>query len=292
MTIPKMPTAREVLGVPERRSVELALVFAEMARKDLSASKVLYERKLYPAAIFELEQSVEKAVKAVGLMLGLARPIKEDLTHDVGHATIFGVLVRLPERLARLRRTLGMLAASEELGEGKELIMRLGLPWAFPGPSEMEAKLAEEQTAKAEVSRMRNLVPRDLWKITLEFNPRRPPNPAILKLLREAEAQWKPLDRFQRIFERKFASRMTEGETVRYIVNIYGKAFPEVPPLALVTMWHERETRYPPIDNSDYWNPKLYNARSGLVKLYPRLAEHAQRLCEGGIAGAKAASVL
>ena len=284
----QMPSRKDALGLPDRAAVKVAISFAKIAKADLRASNVLYTRKLYPQSMFYLQQSVEKSVKATGLLLSLVRPVKEDLTRE-GHATIFGILIRRGERLSQLRRNLGFLAASEPLKEGKELLLRLGVPWAIPDPKEMEAKLVSEQTAKAEVERLRDLKPRDLWRITLELDPRRPPNDAILKLLDDAEAQWKPLDRFHRLFVKKFAYLMSDPETVRYIINIHGKAFPEIAPLAFITMWHEMETRYPPVDGSDYWSPDRYAASSGLVRLYPRLHKHAKRLGDGAYAGARAA---
>jgi HEPN domain-containing protein len=292
MTSPAYPTSREALGLPSKRGIELALAIAEIAKRDLRASGVLYEEKLFPQATFELQQSVEKAIKVIGLLMGLVRPLRDDLTLDVGHASVFGTLVRLPERLAQLRRNLGVLAATETLEEGRELIMKLGLPGGIPDASEMRSKQLGEQMARRELDRLRSLKPRDLWKVTLEFNPKKPPNTAILKLLEDAESQWKPLDKFRSVFEKKFASMMSDPETVRYVVNIYGMAFPEVAPLALVTMWHDSETRYPPVDDADYWDPRMYNSRSGLIRLYPRLTKHAKRLCDGALAGARAAAEL
>ena len=289
MTASQIPSPREALGLPDRAAVRLALSFAKIGRADLRASNLLYGRKLYAQSVFHLQQSVEKSVKAVGMLLSLVRPNKEDLTREAGHATVFGILVRRGDRLVQLRRNLGFLAASEPLKEGKELLLRLGVPWAIPDHREMEAKLVSEQAAKAEVERLRNLRPRDLWRIPLELDQRRPPNDAILKLLDDAEAQWKPLDRFQRTFEKRFSYLMSDPEAVRYIMNIHGKAMPEIAPLAFITMWHDTETRYPPVDGSDYWSPERYTASSGLVRLFPRLQKHAKRLSDGAYAGAKAA---
>jgi HEPN domain len=280
---------REALGLPDKRGVVLALSFAKIAKADLRASKFLYDNKLYPHAVFYLQQSVDKSVKAVGLMLSLVRPIKEDLSREVGHSAIFGILIRRNERIAQLRRNLGILAATEHLREGRELFLKLGLPVGIPEPEEIEAKMTSYQAAKDEIERQRSLRPGDMWKITLEFNPNRPPNPAILKLLDEAESQWKPLDKFQRLFEKKLASVMSDPDAVRYIMNMHGKALPEMAALAFVTMWHESETRFPPIDISDYWDPERYKISSGLIKVYPRLQKHAKRLSDGAYAGAQAA---
>jgi len=289
MTASPLPSHREALGLPDKPVVKLALSLAKIGRADLKASKLLYGKKLYPQSIFYLQQSVEKSVKATGLLLSLVRPDKEDLTREVGHATIFSILVRRGERIAQLRRNLGILAASERQEEGKELLLKLGIPWTIPDSKEMEAKLVGEQAAKEEVEKLRNLQPRDLWRITLKLDPKTPLAAAILKLLDDAEAQWGYLDRFQRLFERKLASLVSDPQTFRYIINVHGKAFPEIAPLAFVTMWHEKETRYPPVDTLDYWSPEQYAADSGLVTLYPRLHRHAKRLSEGAFAGARAA---
>jgi hypothetical protein len=284
-----VPSRREVLGVPDRRGVEVALSFAETSKKDLLASRVLYSKKLYPQAVFELQQCVEKGILAVGVLSGLAKPTKEELMGEGSRQTVFAVLLHRRARLSQLRKNLGYLASSETLEEGKDLLMKLGLPLGIPDQGTMNDRLKEEAATKGEVDYLSNLKPNDLWKITLEFNRAKPPNNAIVKLLEDAESEWSPLDRFERTFEKEFAPMMSEPETVRYIVNLYGKAFPEVAPLALVTMWHGKETRYPPTDPSDYWDLKRYNARSGLIRLYPRLAAHAKRLCEGGVTGARAA---
>jgi len=285
---PPIPSHREALGLPAKPVVKLALSFARIGKADLRASKLVYGKKLYPQSIFYLQQSVEKSVKATGLLLSLVGPNKEDLTREVGHATIFGILIRRGERLAQLRRNLGILAASEHL-EGKEIFLKLGIPLTIPDPEVMEAKLVSEQAAKSEVEKLRNLKPDDLWRITLKLDPKTPLTAAILKLLDDAEAQWRPLDRFQRLFETKLSSLMSDPQTVRYIINVHGKAFPEIAPLAFITMWHEMETRYPPVDGSDYWSPERYAADSGLVTLYPRLHKHAKRLSEGAYTGARAA---
>lgn len=284
-----IPSHREALGLPDNHVVKLALSFAKIGRSDLRASKLLYGKKIYPQSVFYLQQSVEKSVKATGLLLRLVNPNREDLTREVGHATIFGILIRRGERIAQLRRNLGILAASENLKEGKEIFLKLGIPLTIPDPKEMEARLMSEQAANAEVEKLRNPKPSDLWRITLGLDPETPLTAAILKLLDDAEAQWAFLDRFQRLFERKLTPLMSDPQTVRYIINVHGKAFPEIAPLAFITMWHERETRYPPIDGSDYWSPERYTTNSGLVRLLPRLHMHAKRLSEGTYAGARAA---
>lgn len=45
--------------------------FLETAQSDLSAARLLHQNEAFPHAIFSLQQSIEKTIKAVGLQVGL-----------------------------------------------------------------------------------------------------------------------------------------------------------------------------------------------------------------------------
>lgn len=60
--------------------------FFNISKKDLEASKVLYEKKLYPQAIFHLQQSIEKSAKSFFVMIGIANT--QDLINKIGHNPI------------------------------------------------------------------------------------------------------------------------------------------------------------------------------------------------------------
>lgn len=62
--------------------MELYKDLYEIAKSDLISSKVLYEKKCYPQAIFYLQQSLEKATKAVTLKFDM---IKEDSLKKYSH---------------------------------------------------------------------------------------------------------------------------------------------------------------------------------------------------------------
>ncbi len=57
-----------------------------IAKMDLQASRVLYEKELYPQAIFYFQQSVEKACKAFALLTN--QVTEKELPREVGHETI------------------------------------------------------------------------------------------------------------------------------------------------------------------------------------------------------------
>jgi HEPN domain-containing protein len=58
-------------------------VLLKIAHKDLEASRILFREKLYSQAVFFLQQSVEKAAKAMGLREGLVS--KKQLKQKIGH---------------------------------------------------------------------------------------------------------------------------------------------------------------------------------------------------------------
>ena len=55
----------------------------DISRQDLEASKLLFENKFYPQAIFFLQQSVEKATKSFGILGKIIN--LEEARYDVGH---------------------------------------------------------------------------------------------------------------------------------------------------------------------------------------------------------------
>jgi HEPN domain-containing protein len=56
----------------------------KIAQRDFEATKVLFERKLYVNAVCMLQQSIEKAAKAILIKLGLIRT-KKELRKRIGH---------------------------------------------------------------------------------------------------------------------------------------------------------------------------------------------------------------
>jgi len=66
-------------------SVRFAVSLVDIAAKDFEASKVLFRSGFYPQALFMFQQSLEKAIKAILLKLGLVdvRELRTELGHTV-----------------------------------------------------------------------------------------------------------------------------------------------------------------------------------------------------------------
>lgn len=65
--------------------MDIVEILLQISKEDLKASKLLYENKFYPHAVFYLQQSVEKAAKSLLIALGLAnyQEIKSYISHEV-----------------------------------------------------------------------------------------------------------------------------------------------------------------------------------------------------------------
>ena len=73
-------------------------VLIEIAQKDFEATKVLFEKNLYFQAIYMLQQSLEKAVKALLLKFDIVKSEKE-LKKKIGHAVVECTLYLLADKL-------------------------------------------------------------------------------------------------------------------------------------------------------------------------------------------------
>jgi len=93
----------------------LAVKLIDVALSDFEASKTLFERKLYSQALFMFQQSLEKAIKAVLLKLGLADV--GELRSKLSHTVISGGLELIASRciLQTLVRVDTILRALEVL---------------------------------------------------------------------------------------------------------------------------------------------------------------------------------
>jgi len=74
-------------------------VLIEIAQKDFEATKVLFEKSLYSQAIYMLQQSLEKAIKALLLNFSIVKSEKE-LKKEIGHDVVKSALGLLANKLS------------------------------------------------------------------------------------------------------------------------------------------------------------------------------------------------
>ena len=66
--------------------MEIDLVLLEIAKKDLEATKILFNNMLYAQAIFYLQQCIEKAIKSLGIKRKIIT--ESDLWKEIGHKAL------------------------------------------------------------------------------------------------------------------------------------------------------------------------------------------------------------
>ena len=78
---------QEIAPIPTATVAELALEFGSVALSDVRSARILYSRGYYSQSIFLLQQSVEKASKGFGLLMGAVQPDVKQL-YSIGHAPL------------------------------------------------------------------------------------------------------------------------------------------------------------------------------------------------------------
>jgi len=131
--------------------LEIHSTLLEIAKKDLEASRLLFDKKLYPQAVFFLQQSIEKAIKSYGILNNV---ISEGETRDIGHRA-WKVYRKIFSKL------------KEDMRKAKEFIE------AYPGLKQTRilkdldldaiiAKLEEHEESPSEEKE------KELWKLSFE----------------------------------------------------------------------------------------------------------------------------
>jgi hypothetical protein len=279
--------ASEEIGA-KSRSVKLALLFAKIAREDARASAQLYTSSFIPQAIFAFQQAVEKDAKSIGLLMGSIKPTPADLK-KVSHMSLLSLLLGMPEMLDRL-------PAIQKVIQGKlegPKLKRFHLAEAFQ-PILKPPTISSDNVRKA-IQQIRGIDKGRAWKLSVTLDPKEKFTQTIDGMLMTAEQKWNEADQAESVLRK--LEKIMRGEYkievdhsgTRYFINIGVRAINEAVPLTLLTMWHEQETRYPPVSESDYWDVGMYTKSSGLVRRLHQLYQHLDRLSLSTLAGARCA---
>jgi hypothetical protein len=79
------------------------ITFIEIAKNDFEAAKILFREELYLQAIFMLQQSLEKAIKALLLKFGIVDSEKA-LKYEIGHNVVKNTLQLMAEIICNGRK--------------------------------------------------------------------------------------------------------------------------------------------------------------------------------------------
>jgi HEPN domain-containing protein len=253
---------------------KLATSFSQIANQDAEASLQLFTRQIYPQSIYHLQQAVEKACKAYGLLAGTLQPTSRDLIRSVSHRSLLGMMLRVPEMMERLPALREAIRKSVNQAKLKQIGV-----WEILERYLQKQGSEDPIEAKRAINQVKALDASKLWRISLELAPNHPFTKTIWQRLNEADKRNAEADEVERIIPESLKAFLSHPEDLDFALNLFGRAGPELFPLTLVSMWHEKETRYPPIAKEDYWNPEEYTSDKGLITNYKLFYSHTDRLC-------------
>lgn len=267
--------------------MNMSMELLNTAKTDLEASKVLYENRLYPQAIFHFQQSVEKANKVFAL---ITKQVKEnELLKKIGHDTmnIYDKSTRyLKKEYEQIKENLNMLpelktikifkgfnidknlrhleiysSRIKKIKEGKKELIYISSWDIRHFLKEIESAKKDSAKAKRDITKFKitgrdwNKMKKDMlemYDVFSKFDPK----------LKESKSNLESTD-MKLLVENSIKSLI---EPISIIISISIALFY----LAIVTLPHVSITRYP---QNDLTPEKIYTKKLPIVKMLPKLIE-------------------
>jgi hypothetical protein len=260
----------DFLPIPKGMPAKVALDFAEIAKKDFTAAKVLYKKHLYAQAVYSLQQSVEKSAKAFGLVLGV---LKVNEVRSVNHRSVYALLLGMETFTEHLAEHVSWLNTSSK--SEVEKLRSLGFDSIFEKLAPIVPSAAMMRSDKEKID---DLDEAEMWNATLNLDTNNPYVNSSLKTLENIPFDKPDFLIAMRII--KEIAKIKNGDiTSDYLFSIL-RSCSRAYSLSMLTMWHECPTRYPPINSKDYWRMRQYTEEKPLVKKFPFLLKHGKIFCE------------
>ncbi|PHP45432.1 hypothetical protein B6V01_003925 [Methanosarcinales archaeon ex4572_44] len=264
--------------------MDLVEEYLKIAKKDLKATKILYENKLYPQSLFYFAQSVEKANKA--LALGLNEYTEEDMrkvNHDATRIYKDNI-IELKQKYEDLSRNLNRLP---EL-KNTDFVKNLGVEDTIKECNGALKQHAEIQKAKTDLA---FISPREIREILIKISKTEKEmeegieNVKNFKLtennLKETKEElFRQLENpknndFAYLLKKELSeTKFTIQELEILIKQMYLQSLHYITIstalfyLAVITLPYSVSTRYP---KGDLYPTKIYNRRLPIVKKLPDL---------------------
>ena len=265
--------------------IEVALL--EMAQKDLEASKVLFENKLYSQAVFHLQQSVEKAVKSLAIH---DHKITEDQLKRLGHDPIkvyieiieywkrFGLALRdsrlgevlpefktffivrdLPKRIGQLDEILESLRTNSKVY--KSVLISEGRIEQFISAIDGARRLLEKKKKRLDINKEWVMREKQIQRVLGVFD----------KIVPERQEEIRRLKaKIMRISDKKFHEMKKSYGS--YLHGLLDLAFCDASLfyLSLILLPHATYSRYP----EKHISPsEIYTANLPLIKKFDQIAD-------------------
>lgn len=276
----------EPFSIAKAEVGEFALSFVKFGFADLESANVLHGRKLHAMSLYHLQQSVEKATKGFGLLVGAFRPdINELAGRRIRHRPL-GMLLR--------RSSSFMLPLMRETND---------IVWLQPGVPKFvknsnqrlllaydpQFTLFKNQLVLESQQSLTKMDSESMRRATLSLDPSVPQVETAMGQLRKniLDRRWVKLA----LHNARFAVYQGRKHHVDYVYNIFFAAS-RIYRLNMLTMWHESATRYPTKDvTKDVTNDSfIYDSKKPLIREIPLLLSQTRKLCDN-VASAASISI-
>jgi len=266
--------------------MNLAEEFLKIAKKDLEATKILYENKLYAQAIFYFEQSVEKANKGFALTSNkYSEKDMLDFNHDVTRIYKDNIIEQ-KRRYENLSRNLNQIS---ELNN-TEFVKNFDIESKKKECEESLRNLAEIQTGRNDLIFISTWEIRDILTEISENDKEMKDSIKSVSNFRLTENDWEEMKndifkQFENPNNNNFASSLQKemddsklniqeletGIKKMYLQMIHlMSVFFYLYPLGILTLPHAVIARYPKEDKSPM---DIYNQKLPIIKHLPDLIE-------------------
>jgi hypothetical protein len=239
----------DIASIPSKDIASLSLSLGKLATQDVDASSVLYRRKLFGPSMFHLQQAVEKSAKGFGLLVSILKP--DDLKYEVGHKSIIAILLRGDEfqkNVYSFYKYFLQLDIAHNSEISKLFSRRIvQLQNVLTKPVQNISTVDPEMYGRA-IDELRDAKQAaQMWKDTLNLGLNN-------ELVKTAVDGINNNITNKQIFSVliNILKSCIGPPLSNLIVNLFAQAGSRVYALSMLTMWHEKEPRYPAVEKEDY----------------------------------------
>lgn len=270
--------------IPGRDAVNMASESLEKAKVNIRDSKTHASKESWKSAS-ELQQGVEKSVKAWHLLAGWLHPLDQEIRDSTGHESYRLWVDNLLPFYAHVQDISKALIDLAEKMPGTNLLLRRARQMSNESAS-LTPTLTPQQTdslqkeldelSKLHISQNRPI----MWKASLNLDRNNKwIHDAMDSLDQPDIVSSQTIVLCKLMLPLVSATHLLEESTpdrILFTMSL-GRGMKDTLWLPVLTAWHDQPARYAAAADT-YWNANAYTKSTPFVKLVPKLTEHANKM--------------
>lgn len=285
------------ISMPTKAAANGAFEFAKLARSDIRSCNDNYKKERYHNAAKNLQEAVEKAAKAFGLLSGLLKPTDEEMK-DIGHDS-FKVFIRnfqsfFPKVVDLINVEIETAYSLERDNVARGTVSKFRQPMEYlkqvargnvsklrqPMDVIKQVLLRGQRQIGNEVNELYSLDRASMWRASLNLDES---NKWIKVAMDDVRHPVIITDKVIFLVELAGNLKRDPRETIEKLklALVVGKTVQKLFPLSLLTSWHYEEAKYPTFVK--YWNPSVYTKSAPFVREMPTFIKQASAAIDSAI---------